>query len=922
MDSAFQLTLLHLLVLFSLVCGAKPLCLPDERTALLQFKQSFIIHESASTSPYAYPKTQSWKQSGGDCCSWNGVACDNNTGHVIGLNLSSSYLYGSINSSTTLFRLAHLRSLNLGDNSFIYSEIPSGIRNLSRLTLLDLSYSHLSGQVPWEILELSMLEVLDLSGNSLKLWKPGFRSLLHKLSNLKELYLADVKISSSVPSLLANFSSLTVLNLSNCELRGEFPTGIFELPSLAFLSLELNQELSGTLPDKVPENHPLLILSLASTSFSGQLPESIGNFSSMEHLDISNCRLSGKLPYSIGNLTQLKHLDLFSNNFSGPIPSSIGNLNQLEFLEFSENKFSGQIPSLANLTLLDYLSLAANSFDQGNLSWIGTQTKLTYLDLSSPNLTAQIPSSLQNLTQITYLYLSSNKLNGRIPPRIGSLTKLIEIKFYENNLSGPIPYSIFKLRNLELLYLHANQLNGALNLQSFLELKISPDSNYRFPSFLRGQDELEILKLADNKIHGQIPSWFWGVGEQTLQYLDLGLNSLTGFQNLPAVLPWTSLIHFNLEFNMLKGSLPRPPPSISSYRVANNHLSGEIPPIFCNLSSILVLDLSNNNMTGMLPPCLASLAESLEVLNLQSNHFTGAIPPKYPKNCRLKMMDISRNQLQGRIPRSLAHCNLLEELILGNNLINDSFPYWLGGLPKLKVLSLRSNRLHGVIGKPQTKSDFSKLQVIDLSNNHLTGKLPFEYFNVWNAMKIANTSSLSQYMFANTSSQIKNYAWYAYYNYTVTLSNKGRDLRYEKVPDFLAVIDLSSNEFEGEIPESIGDLKLIRILNFSNNNLGGRVPFSLGEISNLESLDISRNNLQGKIPPQLSKLNFLATFNVSYNQLAGPIPQGAQFNTFNNDSYEGNSGLCGYPLSKCGNPGVPFHRLLLWHQMKMKECGE
>ncbi|KAK6255671.1 hypothetical protein SCA6_016976 [Theobroma cacao] len=91
--------------------------------------------------------------------------------------------------------------------------------NLSRLTSLDLSYSNFSGQIPSEILELSQLELLDLSGNSMKLRKPGLRSLLEKLTNLQGLYLTDVRISSSVPNILSNFSSLKALILSNCDLR-------------------------------------------------------------------------------------------------------------------------------------------------------------------------------------------------------------------------------------------------------------------------------------------------------------------------------------------------------------------------------------------------------------------------------------------------------------------------------------------------------------------------------------------------------------------------------------------------------------------------------------------------------------------------------------------------------------------------------
>ncbi|OMO81332.1 hypothetical protein CCACVL1_12470, partial [Corchorus capsularis] len=105
-----------------------PACWDSERSALLQFKESFILNESVSDFPLAYPKVSSWKVEGqgggGDCCSWDGVECDNSTGHVIGLDLSSSFLYGSIGSNSTLFHLNHLTSLNLSDNHFNGSAIP------------------------------------------------------------------------------------------------------------------------------------------------------------------------------------------------------------------------------------------------------------------------------------------------------------------------------------------------------------------------------------------------------------------------------------------------------------------------------------------------------------------------------------------------------------------------------------------------------------------------------------------------------------------------------------------------------------------------------------------------------------------------------------------------------------------------------
>ncbi|MBA0852678.1 hypothetical protein Goshw_008261, partial [Gossypium schwendimanii] len=48
----------------------------------------------------------------------------------------------------------------------------------------------------------------------------------------------------------------------------------------------------------------------------------------------------------------------------------------------------------------------------------------------------------------------------------------------------------------------------------------------------------------------------------------------------------------------------------------------------------------------------------------------------------------------------------------------------------------------------------------------------------------------------------------------------------------------------------------------------------------------------------MTKLTFLEVLNLPNNNLVGPIPHGYQFDTFDNDSYSVNLGLCGLPLSK------------------------
>lgn len=348
--------MLYLLLLYSLFTftvsncfhtGNPVLCHEDESFALLQFKQNFVITEAASKSS---PKTMSWIRST-DCCSWDGVECDEETGHVIGLDLGSSQLYGSIGSNSTLFHLLQLQSLNLSHNHFNYSQIPSRLAHLSRLKHLDLSWSKFSGEIPDEISQLSKLLTLDLCCNYvgsypqinlLQLKQQNFRSIIQNLTNLEVLSLKFVTISSPIPNTLTNLSSLQHLALPNSKVYGEFPSGIFHLPNLLYLNLGGNQDLTGYLPE-FHSGGALQALGLQGTSIQGNLPVSIGNLNALKIFAIGQCKFSGSIPSSLSNLTQLMHLDLSGNKFHGEIPHSIFSLKNLLDINFCKNFLIGQI---------------------------------------------------------------------------------------------------------------------------------------------------------------------------------------------------------------------------------------------------------------------------------------------------------------------------------------------------------------------------------------------------------------------------------------------------------------------------------------------------------------------------------------------------------------------------------------------------
>ncbi|VAH73244.1 hypothetical protein VPH35_050258 [Triticum aestivum] len=145
------------------------------------------------------------------------------------------------------------------------------------------------------------------------------------------------------------------------------------------------------------------------------------------------------------------------------------------------------------------------------------------------------------------------------------------------------------------------------------------------------------------------------------------------------------------------------------------------------------------------------------------------------------------------------------------------------------------------------------------------------------------------------------------YQVATTLTYKGYSIALPKIARTLVHIDVSNNAFHGSIPQAIGELVLLNILNMSHNYLTEGIPPQLGRLKKVESLDLFSNELTGVIPQELASLDFLGTLNFSNNKLEGRIPGSPHFQSFSNNSFLRNDGLCGPPLSKkCSNETTPY----------------
>ena len=521
--------------------------------------------------------------------------------------------------------------------------------------------------------------------------------------------------------------------------------GVTTNPDGRVVTLDLSaNNLSGSIPPQVGGMAALQVLDLSNNNLTGSIPD-LESLTMLNHLDLSANNLSGSIPPQVGDLAALQVLDLSHNTLSGTIPVEVGSLPDLNHLDLSANNLTGSIPDLTSLTTLIHLDLSANNLSD-SIPDLNSLTALQVLDLSANNLTGSIPA-LESLTMLTHLDLSANNLTGSIPA-LNSLTMLLYLDLSNNALSGSLP----ALPALNHLDLSDNDLSGSV-----------PDISVELPF-------LQFLDLSHNRFRGLLrlgPRWCWSLLDLT--YFDLSHNQLTG--PVPASLGrLEDLTHLDLSHNRFSGPLPGEFGGTINFTCIDINADGEEEEEEdgqAQLDDLTWLDLSNNALTGPIPPSLGGLA-NLTHLDLSNNQLSGPIHPNLGSLGNLGVLTLDSDtglcqtaalaEWLRRLGVTLPPCGAgepgdggageadgdravllaLYRATNGAGWMNNegeegggwnlSAPLstWYGVTTdndgRVTALHLDNNNLHGFI--PSDLSDLPALQILDLSNNNLSGLIP------------------------------------------------------------------------------------------------------------------------------------------------------------------------------------------------------
>uniref|UniRef100_A0A0D9X5C2 non-specific serine/threonine protein kinase n=1 Tax=Leersia perrieri TaxID=77586 RepID=A0A0D9X5C2_9ORYZ len=248
---------------------------------------------------------------------------------------------------------------------------------------------------------------------------------------------------------------------------------------------------------------------------------------------------------------------------------------------------------------------------------------------------------------------------------------------------------------------------------------------------------------------------------------------------------------------------------VTQLRVYALNVAGQIPAELQNLTYLTNLDLDQNYLSGPIPSFIGQLT-ALTELHVGFNPLSGPLPKELGNLKNLKLLGISLTNLTGELPEELGNLTKLERLYTDSAGLNGPFPSTFSKLKNLKLLRASDNNFTGKI--PDFIGSLTNLEDLVLRNCRISGDLGAVDFS-----KLAKLSFLIQAV------------------------------------DFLWHRDLSFNNISGHVPQSILNLQMLQILFLGNNSLTGELPDGIS--SSLTNLDFSYNQLTGSFPSWATRKN-------------------------------------------------------------------
>lgn len=240
------------------------------------------------------------------------------------------------------------RVLRLQQNAL--TELPEGLRRLTRLEELDLSYTQLTTLPDW-ISELSALKRLKASVVPLTRLPDSLCQLRH----LERLECALTQLTQ-LPNELGTLTALRTLDL-RCGKLTALPDSLGQLTALRTLDASENQ--LSALPSSLAalEHLESLVLNGNPLEFSAVICE----LTALKNLNLSKAKVSS-VPEGVGRLAALERLQLNGNRLS-VLPRSVMQLPLLAFVDVSSNELT-TLPDFSGAARLRALYATSNQIEQ------------------------------------------------------------------------------------------------------------------------------------------------------------------------------------------------------------------------------------------------------------------------------------------------------------------------------------------------------------------------------------------------------------------------------------------------------------------------------------------------------------------------------------------------------------------------------